>query len=91
MIIEFKPLNDANKYYSFNLKDRNSNKILQVYIAPVDNQVWISISESFNGFDYNDVTTEFPDLDLTSKMNLEEVCNYLKNYFAIKNYIILTF
>jgi hypothetical protein len=73
-------------YYNFTLISLDKSHFLNIYISKEDDNIWLSISKSDDGFYFKSPCEEASDLNIDISENIEETYNTVKNHFLNKRY-----
>ena len=77
-------------YYNITLISANKSHFLNIYISKEDDDIWISISKSEDGFYFKSPCAEASDLKLDISKDIEETYDVVKNHFLNKGYNFTT-
>jgi hypothetical protein len=73
-------------YYNFTLISADKSHYLNIYISNEDDNIWLSISKSDDGFYFKSPCEEASDFKIDISENIEEAYNIVKNHFLAKGY-----
>lgn len=73
-------------YYNFILIATDKSHFLNIYISNEDDNIWLSISKSDDGFYFKSPCEEASDLKIDVSENIEETYDIVKNHFLAKGY-----
>ena len=73
-------------YYNFTLIPADKSHFLNIYISNEDDNIWLSISKSDDGFYFESPCEEASDLKIDISENIEETYDIVKNHFLAKGY-----
>jgi len=77
----------GRNYVTYTLVSSDNSHYLNVFISEMEDQnIWVSIAKSLDGFTFKDTEGEIRDLSLKENMTFQETLEVVKIYLTNKGY-----
>ena len=78
--------NKKTDLYISTLISSDTTHYLNVYVSKVENEIWVSISKSTDGFNFKSPCDESNNFNFSNLITFDDIVNYIKTHLIEKGY-----